>query len=183
VVRNTSGATPGEDAVGALEFQQSRWLLRRRLSQAYFDAQVRCPTDGSRQDNSVDVDDDGAMRLRVVLAGLAAVIGSAVPAQADPGSTDPGADASFLSQLSQAGITYGNGPAAVAAAHTACNMMDAGEKEIDVIKQVMTLNPGFGLAGSTRFTAIASSVYCPDYLSKSSAKTSNPVSPGLPGPS
>jgi Protein of unknown function (DUF732) len=121
------------------------------------------------------------MRLRVVLAGLAAIIGSAVPAQADPGSTDPGLDASFLNQLNQAGISYSNGPAAVAAARTACNMMDAGTAEIDVIKQVMSLNPGFGLAGSTRFTAIASSVYCPDYLGKSSAKTSTPLFPGLPG--
>jgi hypothetical protein len=129
------------------------------------------------------VDDDEAMRLLVVLASLAAVIGWAVPAQADPSSTDPGLDASFLNQLNQAGISYSNGPAAVAAAHTACNMMDSGQKEMDVIKQVMNLNPGFGLAGSTRFTAIASSVYCPDYLSKSSAKTSNPSSPGFPGPS
>ncbi|MFY2860830.1 DUF732 domain-containing protein [Mycobacterium sp. THU-M104] len=105
----------------------------------------------------------------VALANLAAIVGSAVPAQAEPSSIDPGTDRSFLSQLTQAGITYTNGPAAVAAAHTACNMMDSGQKEIAVIKKVMTLNPGFGLAGSTRFTVIASSVYCPDYLSKSSA--------------
>ena len=108
-----------------------------------------------------------------LLAGLAmglAGYGLSLPAQAEPSSIDPGLDGSFLSQLSQAGITYTNGPAAVAAAHTACNMMDSGQKEIDVIKQVMNLNPGFGLAGSTRFTAIASSVYCPDYLSKSSAR-------------
>ncbi len=136
----------------------------------------------SRQDNRANVDDDGAMRLLVVLASLAAIIGWAVPAQADPSSTDPGLDASFLNQLNQAGITYGNGPAAVAAARTACDMMDSGQKEIDVVKQVMNLNPGFGLAGSTRFTAIASSVYCPEYLGKSSAKTSTPLFPGLPSP-
>jgi hypothetical protein len=118
------------------------------------------------------------MRLVVVLASLAAILVQAVPAQADPSSTDPGLDASFLNQLSQAGISYNNGPGAVAAAHTACNMMDAGQKEIDVIKQVMSLNPGFGLAGSTRFTAIASSVYCPEYLGKSSAKTNSPLFPG-----
>jgi len=67
------------------------------------------------------------MRLLVALAGLAVIIGQAVPAQADPAPTDPGQDASFLSQLSQAGITYNNGPAAVAAARTACNMMDSGQ--------------------------------------------------------
>ena len=121
------------------------------------------------------------MRLLVVLAGLAAVIGLAVPAQADPSGTDPGLDGNFLNQLNQAGISYSNGPAAVAAARTACNMMDAGQREIDVIKQVMNLNPGFGLAGSTKFTAIASAVYCPDYLGKSSGKTTSPMFPGLPG--
>jgi hypothetical protein len=110
------------------------------------------------------------MRLFVSLASLAAIVGLAVPAQADPTPADPGQDASFLSQLSQAGITYSNGPAAVAAARTACSMMDSGQKEIDVIKQVMSLNPGFGLGGSTRFTMIASAVYCPDYLGKSSGK-------------
>ena len=119
--------------------------------------------------------------MRVMLVSLAAIIGWAMPAHADPGPADPGQDASFLSQLSQAGITYNNGPAAVAAARTACKMMDSGEGQIDVIKQVMSLNPGFGLAGSTRFTAIASAVYCPDYLSRSSAKTTNPASPGFPG--
>ena len=122
------------------------------------------------------------MRLLVVLASLAVIIGQAAPAQADPTPTDPGLDASFLNQLNQAGISYSNGPSAVAAAHTACDMMDSGQKEIDVIKQVMSLNPGFGLAGSTRFTAIASAVYCPDYLGKSSAKTRTPVFPGLPNP-
>ncbi len=121
------------------------------------------------------------MRLIVMFAAVAVVIGRAVPAQADPGAADPGLDASFLSQLSQAGITYSNGPAAVAAARTACDMMDSGQKEIDVIKQVMSLNPGFGLSGSTRFTAIASSVYCPDYLGKSSAKTNKSPFSGLPG--
>ena len=116
------------------------------------------------------------MRLFLGLASLAAIIGLAVPAHADPGQ-----DASFLSQLSQAGITYNNGPAAVAAAQTACKMMDSGQGQMEVIKQVMSLNPGFGLAGSTRFTAIASAVYCPDYLSKSSVKTTTPGAPGLPG--
>ena len=68
------------------------------------------------------------MRLLVVFAGLAAIIGLAVPAQADPDSTDPGLDASFLGQLNQAGITYSNGPAAVQAARSACNPMDQGQR-------------------------------------------------------
>jgi hypothetical protein len=45
------------------------------------------------------------MRLPVVLASLAALIGLAVPAHADPGP-----DAGFLDALNNAGITYHNGP-------------------------------------------------------------------------
>ncbi|MGH3597490.1 MAG: DUF732 domain-containing protein [Mycobacterium sp.] len=104
------------------------------------------------------------MRLRLVLAGLAAIIGLAVPAQADPGSTDPGMDASFLAALDKAGITYHNGADAVAAAKTACQLMDQGKPELDVIKQVTELNPGFTISGAAKFTAIAASAYCPQYL-------------------
>jgi hypothetical protein len=120
------------------------------------------------------------MRLLVVLASLAAIIGLAVPVQADPGSTDPGLDASFLDSLNKAGISYRSGPAAIAAARTACDLMDKGEAEIEVIKTVTELNPGFGFPGATKFTAIASSAYCPQYLGKSSVTTTSP-SPGLPG--
>jgi hypothetical protein len=146
-----------------------------------------CPTNRNRQDNRADVDDDGAMRLLVVLvvvlAGLAAMIGLAVRVQADPGSTDPGLDASFLDSLNKAGISYRSGPAAIAAARTACDLMDQGQSEIDVIKRVTELNPGFGYSGATKFTAIASSVYCPEYLGKSSVKTTASVPfPGLPSP-
>jgi Protein of unknown function (DUF732) len=121
------------------------------------------------------------MRLLVVLASLAAIIGLAVPAQADPGSADPGLDASFLDALSRAGITYRNGPVAVRAAKTACNLMDQGEAEVEVIKTVTELNPGLGFANATKFTAIASSAYCPQYLGTSSVKTTTPL-PGLPSP-
>ena len=51
------------------------------------------------------MNDDEAMRLLVVLASLAAIIGGAVPAQPDPRSADPGLHASFLSHLTHAGIT------------------------------------------------------------------------------
>lgn len=104
--------------------------------------------------------DDDAMRFAlVVLTGLTAMLGSAVPAQADPGL-----DASFLGALDKAGITYHNGADAVAAAHTACNLMDKGEPELDVIKHVTEKNPGFTITGAAKFTAIAASAYCPQHL-------------------
>jgi hypothetical protein len=108
------------------------------------------------------------MRPLIALASLAVVIGVAVPAQADPDSTDSGtdagADASFLAALRQAGITYRNGADAVSAAKTACGLMDDGQSEVDVIKHVTDLNPGFTVSGAAKFTAIAASAYCPQYL-------------------
>jgi Protein of unknown function (DUF732) len=110
------------------------------------------------------VDDDVAMRPLGVFASLAVTIGLAVPAQADPVSPDPGLDASFLGALDKAGITYRNGANAVSAAKTACGLMDQGQPELDVIKHVTELNPGFTVAGAAKFTAIATSAYCPKYL-------------------
>jgi uncharacterized protein DUF732 len=117
-----------------------------------------------QNDNGADVDDDGAMRPLIAFVSLALIIAVAVPAQADPSSTDSGTDASFLSVLHQAGITYGSGDTAVAAAKAACGLMDQGQPEIDVVKHVTEQNPGFTISGAAKFTAIAASVYCPQYL-------------------
>jgi Protein of unknown function (DUF732) len=105
------------------------------------------------------------MRLLGVLASLAVIIGLAAPAHADPDSSDPGLDTSFLNALDRAGITYSNGANAVAAAKTACGLMDQGQPEIDVIKHVTEQNPGFTVSGAAKFTAIAASAYCPEHLS------------------
>ncbi len=92
------------------------------------------------------------------------VIGLAGPAQADPDTTDPGLDASFMAALDKAGITYTSRDGVVSAAKTACQMMDRGQPEIDVIKHVTEQNPGFTISGAAKFTAIAASAYCPDHL-------------------
>jgi Protein of unknown function (DUF732) len=149
------------------------------------------PDSITRQDNLADVDDDGAMRLLLVLANVAVIIGLAVavPALADPGDPAPGpvpdnpaADAAFLDSLNKAGMTYRNGSDAVAAGRMACNMMISGRSEKDVVDELSMRNPGLNTGGAMRFAALASSTYCPDYLSKSSAKTSNPSPfPGLGG--
>jgi Protein of unknown function (DUF732) len=136
----------------------------------------------NRQDNRDEVDDDGAMRSLQALAGLAVVIGLAVPAQADPSSADPGADASFLDSLNKAGMIYRSGPDAIAAGRMACDMMDSGQSEMDVVNRLAALNPGLNTGGAMKFAALASSAYCPQYLDKSSAKTTSPPAfPGLPG--
>jgi hypothetical protein len=115
----------------------------------------------ARQDNTGCVGDDGAMRLLRLLAGGAAMIGLAVPAHADPK-----VDAAFLSALTKAGITYNSGIQAVEAGKTACELMDEGQPEIDVVNKVVELNPGFTISGAAKFTAIAASAYCPQHLNR-----------------
>jgi hypothetical protein len=128
------------------------------------------------------------MRLLLVLANVAVIIGLAVPAQADPGDPSPGpvpdnpaADAAFLDSLNKAGMTYRSGPDAVAAGRLACNMMISGQSEVDVVNKLSALNPGLNNGGAMKFAALASSTYCPDYLSKSSVHTTQPLIPGLGG--
>ncbi|HUB54141.1 MAG TPA: DUF732 domain-containing protein [Mycobacterium sp.] len=127
------------------------------------------------------------MRLPLMLATVAAATGLAlaVPALADPPPgpvpDDPAADAHFLDTLNQAGMTFRNGPDAVAAGRMACNMMISGRSETDVINELAMRNPGLNSGGAMKFAALASSTYCPDYLSKSSVHTTQPLIPGLGG--
>ena len=78
------------------------------------------------EDNRADLYEDEAMRLLVVLAGLAAVMGLATPAQADAGNPD----ADFLAALNNAGITYKSGPDAIAIGRRACELMDQGDRNL-----------------------------------------------------
>lgn len=115
------------------------------------------------------------MRMLVVLAGFAAVVGVAAPARADPVDNVSGPDASFLAALDKAGITYQSGPTAVAVARRACQLMDQGNSEYDVIKDVSASNPGFTTEGAAKFTMIAASAYCPQHLGQ-------PITPAPAGP-
>ena len=105
--------------------------------------------------------DDGAMRRLLVLLGIAATLGLAVPAHADPN-----VDASFLDALTKAGITFNNGNGAVSAGKTACGLMEQGQPELDVIQHVSEQNPGISTTSAATFTAIAASAYCPQYLQR-----------------
>jgi hypothetical protein len=101
------------------------------------------------------------MRRLLVLLGIAATLGVGSPAQADPG-----VDASFLDALRQAGITFSNGPSAVSAAKTACGLMTQGQPELDVVQHVTEQNPGISTTSAAKFTAIAASAYCPQFLQR-----------------
>jgi len=117
-----------------------------------------------------------------VLLGVAATLGLATPAHADPASPDPGVDSSFLDALTKAGITYNNGNSAVNAGKTACGLMDQGQPELDVIHNVTEQNPGISSTNAAKFTAIAASAYCPQYLQRASGPGGNePPSPDRVG--
>ena len=108
------------------------------------------------------------MRRLPVLLGVVVTVGLAVPAQADPGNADAGVDASFLDALTRAGITYTNGPNAINAGKTACGLMKQGQPELDVIQNVGAQNPGITPTSAAKFTAIAASAYCPQFLQRAS---------------
>jgi len=115
------------------------------------------------------------MRLLLVLASVAAALGLAVPALADPPdppAPDPAADANFIASLKNAGMTFRSGSDAVAAGRLACDMMNSGTSEQDVVTKLAALNPGLNTGGAMKFAALASTAYCPDYLTKSSQKKS-----------
>jgi hypothetical protein len=118
------------------------------------------------------------MRRLVVLLGIAATVGLAVPAHADPGNADAGIDGSFLDALTKAGITFTNGPNAVNAGKAACVLMKQGQPELDVIQNVTAQNPGITPTSAAKFTAIAASAYCPQFLQRASDNGGDTAEPG-----
>ncbi|MFZ3293225.1 MAG: DUF732 domain-containing protein [Mycobacterium sp.] len=119
------------------------------------------------------------MRLLVVLASVAAVIGLATTAQADPS----GSDATFIAALHSSGIPYQNAPDAVAIGRRVCELMDQGHAEADVIKSMTQANPGLTDDVATRFTHIAESTYCPQYVKAAPPPPQQPeVPPFFPLP-
>ncbi|HME75478.1 MAG TPA: DUF732 domain-containing protein [Mycobacterium sp.] len=118
-------------------------------------------------------------RLLVLLS--AAAVGLAAPAHADPG-----VDASFLDALTKAGITFNDGPNAVNAGKTACGLMSQGQQGLDVIKHVSEQNPGISTISAAKFTAIAASAYCPQFIQRANDIGGDSTAPppsrvGVPG--
>jgi uncharacterized protein DUF732 len=99
------------------------------------------------------------MKVLLTLIGLAAMLGTAVPARAD------GSDDAFLASLQAAGITYQDQDRVIAGGRSVCKMVDQGKQMADVVKTVQSLNPGLHGDNAARFTAIAANVYCPKALS------------------
>jgi hypothetical protein len=97
------------------------------------------------------------MRLLLMLAGLAAMIGLAVPAHAD--STDD----QFLAAIGQAGINFDDHDKAVAAGKSVCTMANSSNmRMVNIVMAIHSSNPGLGWDKAADFTRIADNAYCPD---------------------
>jgi hypothetical protein len=115
------------------------------------------------------------MRLLIGLASMAVSLGLAAPALADPPdppAPDPAVDSNFIASLKNAGMTFRKESDAVAAGRLACDMMNSGTSEQDVVTKLSAMNPGLNTGGAMKFAALASTAYCPDFLTKSSQKSS-----------
>jgi hypothetical protein len=109
------------------------------------------------------------MRRLLVVLGIVLSVGGATPAHADPT-----VDASFVDALNKAGITFNDSRSAVSAGMTACELMDQGKPELDVIQLVTQQNPGISTTSAAKFTAIAASAYCPQHLQRASDNGASP---------
>ena len=99
------------------------------------------------------------MRRLLVVLGIASSLGIAIPAQADPTG-----DATFVEAVKQAGITFADPNSAVTAGKTVCEFLDQGKPMVDVVGLVVQQNSGISDVSAGKFTAIAASAYCPQYL-------------------
>ena len=127
------------------------------------------------EDNGADLYKDEDMRLPIVLASFAAVIGLAAPAQAD-------VDGDFLAGLNNAGITYQSGPDAIGIGRRACDLMDQGHPPADVIKAMTDQNPGFTNDAAVRFLEVAENTLCPQHIggAVSAPPPPPPAEPAVP---
>lgn len=104
------------------------------------------------------------MRLAFAIFGIAAVIGCAGTASADPDSS--GNDAAFLTALRSAGLLSDGDDQAIVAGHAVCSMANNGETGLQVVKQLAVDNPGLSLEAASKFAAVAADAYCPQHLQK-----------------
>ena len=117
------------------------------------------------------------MKRLLMLTSVAAMIGMAAPAYADPS----GNDADFLKHLSNAGLSYGDPDKAISVAKDVCDLADKGTSGTDIVDNLKKLNPGFTGDGAAKFTAIAASDYCPKYaVSGNQAPNGQPANESQP---
>ena len=122
----------------------------------------------------------GAMKRLLVVLGMASALAFAAQAHAEPG-----VDASFIDALTKAGISFNDPNNAVEAGHTTCDLIAQGKPGLQVVQLVQQQNSGISTTNAAKFTAIAVSAYCPQYVQQANAGTSPspPSGAGLGGSS
>src|ERR1700709_1183478 len=115
--------------------------------------------------------------LLVILTGLGAIIGMAVPTHAD--STDD----AFIASLQAAGFTYSDSDNAVGSGKWVCDTVKGGTQMSDVVKTLQSKNPSLSESKANKFAAIAVNAYCPQVISTGSAPSSAPRSAAVSAPS
>jgi hypothetical protein len=103
--------------------------------------------------------------MQLALLGVAAVIGLAAPAHADPDETG-GDDAGFLAALQRSDIGFATPAQAITSAKAVCTCLDNGESGLEVIHDLKTHNPAITMEHASRFAVLAAKFYCPHQLSK-----------------
>ena len=96
-----------------------------------------------------------------MLTSVAAMIGMAAPAYADPPSS---ADQDFISQLKAAGLTDQDPAAAIAVAKDMCDLVNKGTPDTEIENNLVSRNPGLTAHGAAEFMTLAAASYCPKYL-------------------
>lgn len=95
------------------------------------------------------------MKLLLVAAGIAAVVGMAVPAHADD------TDDAFVASLDKAGITYSDSDLAAGAGKWVCKTLQGPTAMSDVVSTLESKNSDLTDDKANKFAAIAVSTYCP----------------------
>src|ERR1700759_5886499 len=108
----------------------------------------------------------GGLRPLLVMPGVVPALGLAAPAGAEPG-----VDSSFIDALTKAGITFNDPGNAVEAGHTTCELISQGKPGLQIVQLVQQQNSGIRTTNAAKFTAIAVSSYCPQYVQQAYAGT------------
>jgi Protein of unknown function (DUF732) len=105
------------------------------------------------------------MKVLPLLVSVAALVGTAIPARADPH------DDVFLAALTKAGISYQSPDRAIKAGQKVCDLASSGTSQLDIVRDIRDLNPAFTMAKAAKFAHAAASVYCPNLLAESNPGT------------
>lgn len=106
------------------------------------------------------------MKRLLALLSIAALIGFAAPASADPVPEPDGDDGGFVSALQQSGFTFSTPGSAVTAGRAVCSCLNNGESGLELVHDVKSHNPGMDMEMASNFALLSAKFYCPHQLSK-----------------